>query len=102
MRLWKSKNVYVLRADFKWSDVGNFKSLYEILPKDEQGNAVIGNAKVENCSNSLIISDREEGIARELNSMVFVSLKEGSLCTPLDKSEGIKKAVEEILKRGAK
>ncbi len=98
----KARNVYVLKADFKWSDVGNFKSLYEILPKDEQGNAIIGDAKIENCTNSLIISDKKEAIVREINSMVFVTLKEGSLCTPLDKSEGIKKLVEEILKRGAK
>ncbi len=98
----KADTVYVVKADFKWSDVGNFKSLYEILPKDENGNAVIGNPKIENCKNSLIITDREETIAREIDSYVFADLKEGSLCTPLDKSEGIKKLVEEILKKEKK
>lgn len=98
----KAESVYVVVSDFKWSDVGNFKSLYEILPKDSHNNAVIGNPKIENCKNSLIISDREEVIARELDSMVFVSLKDGSLCTLLEKSEGIKKCVEEILKKEKK
>ncbi|MFB3851708.1 MAG: mannose-1-phosphate guanylyltransferase [Acidobacteriota bacterium] len=98
----KAERVYVVESDFRWSDVGNFKSLYEILPKDEDGNAVIGKPKIENCRNCLIISDREETIARELDSVVFVELKEGTLCTTIEKSEGIKKLVEEILKKEKK
>jgi mannose-1-phosphate guanylyltransferase/mannose-6-phosphate isomerase len=98
----KAERIYVVESDFKWSDVGNFKSLYEILPKDKDGNAVIGNPKIENCKNCLIISDREETIARDLESLVLVELKEGTLCTTVEKSEGIKKLVEEILKKEKK
>lgn len=94
----KATNVFVIKCDFNWSDVGNYKSLYEILDKDENGNVIIGNPKVENCKNSLIIADREDVIVREIESMVFVSLKEGALATPIEKCEGIKKMVEEILK----
>jgi len=38
----KSDNVYVLTADFGWSDLGTWGSLYENKEKDENGNVVSG------------------------------------------------------------
>jgi mannose-1-phosphate guanylyltransferase len=37
----KAKNVYVLCADFGWSDLGTWGSLYENSPKDDNKNAII-------------------------------------------------------------
>lgn len=39
----KADNVYVLTADFGWSDLGTWGSLYENHPLDKKGNAVSGN-----------------------------------------------------------
>jgi mannose-1-phosphate guanylyltransferase len=38
----KAANVYVRISDFGWSDLGTWKSLHEILEKDEHTNAVKG------------------------------------------------------------
>ncbi len=38
----KAENVYVLCADFGWSDLGTWGSLYESRLKNEQGNAING------------------------------------------------------------
>ena len=38
----KADNVYVLTADFGWSDLGTWGSLYENHPLDNKGNAVSG------------------------------------------------------------
>jgi len=49
----KATNVYVYSADFGWSDLGTWGSLYEIRNKDEKGNAVSGDEVMlydtENC-----------------------------------------------------
>ena len=37
----KASNVYVMMADFGWSDLGTWSSLYELSEKDAQGNAVL-------------------------------------------------------------
>ncbi len=37
-----AKNVYILCADFGWSDLGTWGSLYSHLDKDENGNAKVG------------------------------------------------------------
>jgi mannose-1-phosphate guanylyltransferase len=39
----KAENVYVYAADFGWSDLGTWGSLYDIKEKDSDNNAVIGN-----------------------------------------------------------
>ena len=38
----KAKNVFVLCADFGWSDLGTWGSLYENSAKDEHNNTIIG------------------------------------------------------------
>lgn len=38
----KDPNVYVVPGEFGWSDLGTWKSLYEVMEHDEQGNAVAG------------------------------------------------------------
>lgn len=38
----KAKNVYVMSADFGWSDLGTYGSLYEHIKHDENENAVVG------------------------------------------------------------
>lgn len=39
----KAENVFVLLSDFGWSDLGTWKSLYDISPKNEDGNVLQGN-----------------------------------------------------------
>jgi mannose-1-phosphate guanylyltransferase len=37
----KAKNVYTMSAEFGWSDLGTWKSLYEHLQHDKNENAVV-------------------------------------------------------------
>lgn len=49
----KADNVYVLQADFGWSDLGTWGSLYDHSEKDNNGNTIVGNNVVvyntQNC-----------------------------------------------------
>ncbi|MBK3518023.1 mannose-1-phosphate guanylyltransferase [Carboxylicivirga marina] len=48
-------NIYVMPADFGWSDLGTWGSLWEKREKDEQGNSVVGDAvKTYDCENNII------------------------------------------------
>ena len=52
----KSQNVYVMIADFGWSDLGTWDSLYELGEKDENGNAAFKcQTKIYNSGNNLIV-----------------------------------------------
>ena len=51
----KAQNVYVLAADFGWSDLGTWGSLHDIRHKDENKNAITGKlVKTYDTKNSII------------------------------------------------
>ena len=92
----KAGKVVMMRARFSWSDVGNFASLYAVLPKDSGGNAGWGPGRAESCRNSLLITRRKETLLLGLDGMAFVETEAGTLVTPLSKSEQIREGVEAI------
>ena len=45
----KAERIYVLPAEFGWSDLGSWGSLHSLLPKDNRNNAIV--AKISDCMN---------------------------------------------------
>lgn len=52
----KSDNVYTLLCDVGWSDLGTWKSLYELSQHNEEGNVVSGNVMLYDTRNCIIKS----------------------------------------------
>ncbi|GAB2764276.1 mannose-1-phosphate guanylyltransferase [Rhabdobacter roseus] len=50
----KADNVHVVLSDFGWSDLGTWKSLYEISTRDENDNVVEGKVVLQNTNNCII------------------------------------------------
>jgi len=50
----KADNVHVVLSNFGWSDLGTWKSLYEVSEKDENLNVVEGNLILHDTTNSII------------------------------------------------
>jgi len=50
----KSKNVFTLLSEFGWSDLGTWKSLFDISPKDADGNVIGGNVMTYQTKNTII------------------------------------------------
>jgi mannose-1-phosphate guanylyltransferase len=52
----KADNVYTIPAQFGWSDIGSWDSLYEVYEHDYLGNAVAGkNVKIYDSANNMIM-----------------------------------------------
>lgn len=57
----KADNVYTVPAQFGWSDVGSWDSLYEVYEHDYLGNAVAGkNVKIYDSANNMIMVPNEK------------------------------------------
>lgn len=57
----KAKNVYVMSADFGWSDLGTYGSLYEHIKLDDNKNAVVGkNVMLYDTKNCIINMPHEK------------------------------------------
>lgn len=57
----KADNVYTIPAQFGWSDIGSWDSLYEVYEHDYLGNAVSGqNVKVYDSSNNMVMVPKDK------------------------------------------
>ncbi len=96
--LEKSDRVAVVPLEVFWSDVGSFDAIYEIMEKDESGNAVRGEFLGVNSNNNLIIS---EGLvtAVDVENMVIVNTKDVTLVCPRESSQKVREIVKALRKR---
>lgn len=57
----KASNTYVLPADFGWSDIGTWASLYDVYEKDYLKNAVKGNqVQIFDGSDNMIVAPKDK------------------------------------------
>jgi len=56
----KAENVYVVLSDFGWSDLGTWKSLYEVSDKDSNENVVDGKLMLYNTQNCIIKTPKDK------------------------------------------
>lgn len=62
----KATNVYVLAADFGWSDLGTWGSLYENRSQDKNGNAIVGkNVMMYDSTNCIVNMPKEKLVVLE-------------------------------------
>ena len=73
----KATNVYVMLADFGWSDLGTWKSLYELSDKDENGNAVNANAMLYDTYNSMVRVSKDKLVVLEGVDNLIVAEADG-------------------------
>jgi mannose-1-phosphate guanylyltransferase len=95
-----SDNVYVIPADFGWSDLGTWQSLYERYEKDYLGNAVSGkNAMIFEASNNMIMVPEEKlVVVQGLENYIIVDTGNELLICQRDKEQEIKQITAEIKK----
>lgn len=88
----KSENVHVIPADFEWSDLGSWSSIYENLEKDYLGNATTGNLiKIYDASNNLIVSPKEKlVILQGMNGKCIIDTADALMILDMDKEQEVK------------
>jgi len=94
----KSKNVYVLHAEFDWNDLGTWGSLYDKLQKDGHNNAIL-NAKslAENAQGNIIRSKKDKLVVIDgLNDYIIVDNDKILLIYPKNKEQDIKQVLQRI------
>jgi mannose-1-phosphate guanylyltransferase/mannose-6-phosphate isomerase len=96
----KTGSAAMVEADIGWSDIGSWKTLWEVSDKDEQGNVLSGDVIVEGVSNSLIRSEDTLVAAVGLDAMMVVETADAVLVAPVDRSQEVKKIVGRLKKEG--
>lgn len=93
----KAENAFTVISEFGWSDLGTWGSLYTHLPKDPNGNAVIGNVRLYDCDRSVIHAhDDRLMVLQGLEDYIIVSTKDALLVCRKQDEQKIKQFVADL------
>jgi mannose-1-phosphate guanylyltransferase len=107
--LEKADNVALIEAQFSWNDVGSWSALKKILAQDKDGNARIlchptgkGRILLLDSSNCLVRSEEKLIAVIGLDNTVVVEAGNALLVCPRDRSQDVRKVLQELQNRGWK
>lgn len=98
-----TRAIYVLEADFPWSDVGSWQALHELRTSDydDHDNLVIGEAMISESRGNLVYNDSGRTIALlGVEGLCVVDTKDALLVADLDHSQNVKIFPEMVKNRG--
>ena len=83
-----------------WSDVGAWDALWQVLPKDGSGNVAQGDVLLQDCSNTLVLSEGRLIACVGVSDLVVVETADAILVAHKDKTQDVKKIVDILKKQG--
>lgn len=98
--LEKSQRVAMIPADVGWNDVGSWDAVYDLLPHDDDGNAVIGRHVSLDTGGSLIVGSNRVVVTLGMTDTVIVETEESILVCPRSRSQEVKKLVATLEAQG--
>jgi mannose-1-phosphate guanylyltransferase len=86
----------VIPADLGWSDVGDWASLADSLPKDSDGNAVVGTYVGVDTYNSLIYGNGRVVATIGISDLMIVDTHDVLLLCPRSRAQDVKAMVAQV------
>ena len=83
-----------------WSDVGAWDSLWQVLPKDSEGNASQGDVLLHDCRNTLVMSGGRLVACVGVEDVVVVETPDAILVVHKNKTQDVKKIVDSLKLEG--
>lgn len=96
----KTKDAVVVPLDAGWSDIGSWSALWEVGPKDDQGNVCKGDVLLFHTKNSLIYAEHKLVATVGVENLVIVETKDAVLVAARDSVQDVKQIVERIKQDG--
>ncbi len=96
----KTQDAVVVPLDAGWSDVGSWSSLWDIAKKDEQGNAVQGDAMLHDTCDTYIRSEKKLIATVGVKGLVIAESDDAILIADKSRVQDVKKIVERIKNEG--
>lgn len=93
----KSDKIALVELLSDWNDLGSWQSIYNIKPKDKNGNVISGKVLTDNVKNSFIYSQKEVVAVSDLEDIILVETEDAIMACKMNKSQNVKKLYE-ILK----
>ncbi|MCX7843062.1 MAG: mannose-1-phosphate guanylyltransferase/mannose-6-phosphate isomerase [Clostridia bacterium] len=98
----KTTKACVIKADIGWSDVGSWKSLYEVSSKDVNGNVVNGDHIAIDTKNSYIYGRDRLIVTMGLKDMAVIDTADALLVAPLEQTYRTREVVDRLKEQNSR
>ncbi len=96
----KAEDVVVLPASFHWSDIGSWKAVSEQFPADDGGNTVVGEALLEDATNTHVQSEDRLVAAIGVDNLLIVDTPDALLVADKNASQQVRTIVDRLKSSG--
>ncbi len=91
-----AEDVVVIPVDIGWSDVGNWSSMRDILPADEDGNVVVGEHLGIGTRDTIIFGGQRLIATIGLHDMIVVDTEDALLICPREREQEVREIVRRL------
>jgi len=95
----KSDKIALVKLESDWNDLGSWQSIYEISPKDEHNNVMIGHVLDEDSKNSLIYASSKLVATIGLEDIVLVETDDAILACNKNRTQEVKQIFDKLKKQ---
>ncbi|MDF2635457.1 MAG: mannose-phosphate guanylyltransferase/mannose-6-phosphate isomerase [Pelosinus sp.] len=96
----KSDRVVTIPLTAYWNDIGSWDAIYDVLDKDQNGNAVTGDCLPIDCNNTLMLGRSRLIAGIGLEDLLVVETDDVIVVAKKGESQKVKELVSELKKRG--
>lgn len=96
----KTKNILCKKLTVEWNDIGSWDSVYEILPKDSNQNAVEGDVELLDVKNSIVLSDKKLTVLIGVSNLAVIETADAILISDRSKTQQVKDIVSRLKEKG--
>lgn len=90
----RADKVFVVPGSFGWSDVGDWRAVYDLAKKNEHGNSIQGNAILHDSSRCLIQAGDRLVALVGVHDMIVVDTEDALLVCHRDSTQRVKNVVD--------
>jgi len=92
----KTNNAVIVPLDAGWSDIGSWDALWEIEPKNAQGNVLSGDVLTHNTRDCLVKAENKLVTLVGVENLVVIETKDAILVSAKDQVQDVKAIVEQL------
>lgn len=96
----KLEDLGTLPLDCGWSDLGSWEALWELLQRDENGNALQGSSLAIDSRDNLLYADSGTVAVVGVEGMVIVKTKDAVLVIPKERSQEVRRIISALQDTG--
>jgi mannose-1-phosphate guanylyltransferase len=95
----KTQDVYVIRGNFGWSDVGSWDEVFRISGKDEHGNSVHGKTYLLDTKNTLVHAGNKFVATIGVEGLIVIATDDAVLVCKEGRSQDVKEIVDYLRRK---